>query len=120
MLKNGLSVNNFKKWYNVTLHYLRYLMSVLPVFFQLVRAPFLWAARVLSFALITITPLQENKNLENWKVFFFLNTTIVKGFLCVSDLEFSHATAVFWHVTLTMTGETTIVALALAFEEVVW
>ena len=31
----------------------------LPVFFQFLRAPFLWDARVLSLALITITPLAE-------------------------------------------------------------
>ena len=41
---------------------LRYLMIVLPVFFQLVRAPFLWAALVLPACLITITPLQADQH----------------------------------------------------------
>ena len=37
-------------------------MMVFPVFFQFFSAPFLWAARVLSLAFITITPLSVGPN----------------------------------------------------------
>ncbi len=45
----------------------RYLMMVLPVFFQFLSAPFRCAARVLSFALITITPRSLGPTRIVWK-----------------------------------------------------